>query len=128
MVSNEDMNDKLKEIYDDPNIGLGLGIVSFYKIVKDKYIGIIKDDVEIFKKNQTVYQITRERRKGINKPIITTYPNERWSIDLVDMELYEKQNNGYQQILTVIDYFTKYVWAEALKDRTSETIKNAMIK
>ena len=44
------------------------------------------------------------------------------------MELYEKQNNGYQQILTVIDYFTKFVWAEALKDRTSETIKNAMIK
>ena len=32
------MNDKLKEIYDDPNIGLGLGIVSFYKIVQDKYI------------------------------------------------------------------------------------------
>ena len=128
LVSNEDMNDKLKEIYDDPNIGLGLGIVSFYKIVKDKYIGIKRDDVEKFLKNQTVYQITKEPRKGINKPIITTYPNERWAIDLVDMELYEKQNNGYQQILTVIDYFTKYVWAEALKDRTSETIKNAMIK
>ena len=40
LVSNEDMNDKLKQIYDDPNIGLGLGIVSFYKIVKNKYIGI----------------------------------------------------------------------------------------
>ena len=128
LISNEDINDKLKEIYDDPNIGLGLGIVSFYKIVQDKYIGIKRDDVEKFLKNQTVYQITREPRKGINKPIITTYPNERWAIDLIDMELYEKENNGYQQILTVIDYFTKYVWAEALKDRTSETIKNAMIK
>ena len=128
LISNEDMNDKLKEIYDDPNIGLGLGIVSFYKIVKDKYIGIIRDDVEKFLKNQTVYQITKEPRKGINKPIITTYPNERWAMDLIDMELYEKQNNGYQQILTVIDYFSKFVWAEALKNRTSETIKNAMIK
>ena len=128
LISNEDMNDKLKEIYDDPNIGLGLGIVSFYKIVKDKYIGIIRDDVEKFLKNQTVYQITKEPRKGINKPIITTYPNERWAMDLIDMELYEKENNGYQQILTVIDYFSKFVWAEALKNRTSETIKNAMIK
>ncbi len=74
LISNEDMNDKLKEIYDDPNIGLGLGIVSFYKIVKDKYIGIKRDDVEKFLKNQTVYQITREPRKGINKPIITNHP------------------------------------------------------
>ena len=81
----------MKEIYDDPNIGLGLGILSFYKIVKDKYIGIKRDDVEFFLKNQTVYQITRELRKGINKPIITTYPNERWAIDLIDMELYEEK-------------------------------------
>ena len=50
LISNEDMNDKLKEIYDDPNIGLGLGIVSFYKIVTDKYIGIKRDDVENFLK------------------------------------------------------------------------------
>ena len=110
LISNEDMNDKLKEIYDDPNIGLGLGIVSFYKIVTDKYIGIIRDDVEKFLKNQTVYQITKEPRKGINKPIITTYPNERWAMDLIDMKIYEKQNNGYKHILTCIDYFTKYVW------------------
>ena len=48
LISNEDMNDKLKEIYDDPNIGLGLGIVSFYKTFKDIYIGIKRDDVDIF--------------------------------------------------------------------------------
>ena len=128
LISNEDMNDKLNEIYNDPNLGLGLGIVSFYKFVKNKYIGIIRDDVEKFLKNQTVYQITKEPRKGINKPIITTYPNERWAIDLVDMKIYEKQNNGYKYILTCIDYFTKYVWTEPLKDTKSESVKNAMIK
>ena len=41
LISNEDMNEKLNEIYNDPNLGLGLGIVSFYNIVKHKYIGII---------------------------------------------------------------------------------------
>ena len=80
LVSNENMNDKFLEIYDDPNLGLGLGIVSFYKIVKDKYIGITRDDFEKFIKNQTVYQITKEPKRGINKPIITTYPNERWPL------------------------------------------------
>ena len=30
LISQEDQTQKLKEIYDDPNIGLGLGITSFY--------------------------------------------------------------------------------------------------
>ena len=49
-------------------------------------------------------------------------------MDLIDMKIYEKQNNGYKYILTVIDYFTKYVWAEPLKDTQSLSVKNAMIK
>ena len=127
LVSNEDQANKLKEIYDDPNIGLGLGITSFYKLIKDKYIGITRDDVEKFLKNQTNYQLTKQPQRGINKPIIATYPNERWAIDLVDMAHYEKQNHdGYNFILTCIDYFSKYVWAEALKDKLSETIRIAM--
>ena len=77
LVSEEDQNKKLKEIYDDPNIGLGLGITSFYKLVKDKYIGITRDDVEKFLKSQTNYQSTKEPHRGINKPIIATYPNQR---------------------------------------------------
>ncbi len=47
-VSEEDQINKLKDIYDNPDIGLGLGITSFYKLVKDKYIGITRDDVEKF--------------------------------------------------------------------------------
>ena len=60
LVSEEDQTNKLKEIYDNPNIGLGLGITSFYKLVKDKYIGITRDDVEKFLKSQTNYQLTKE--------------------------------------------------------------------
>ena len=112
LVSEEDRDNKLKEIYDDPNIGLGLGITSFYKLVKDKYIGITRDDVEKFLKNQTNYQLTKEPQHGINKPIIATYPNERWAIDTVDMKYYEKQtNDSYKHILMCIDYFSNmYGW------------------
>ena len=127
LISEEDKTKKLKEIYDDPNIGLGLGINSFYKIVIDKYIGITRDDVEQFLKNQTNYQLTKEPHRGINKPIISTYPNERWAIDLVDMQFYEKEtNDGYKFILTCIDYFSKYVWAEPLKNNQATTIKDAI--
>ena len=127
LVSEEDQTQKLKEIYDDPNIGLGLGITSFYKLVKDKYIGITRDDVEKFLKSRTNYQLTKEPHRGINKPIIATYPNQRWAIDLVDMQYYEKQtNDGYKFIITCIDYFSKYVWAEPLKNNQAISIRDAM--
>ena len=103
LIPEEDLKEKLEQLYDDPNISLGLGINSFYKIVISKYIGIKRDDVEEFLKNQTVYQLTRDPIKGINKPIITNYPNERWAIDLVDMEVYENQNKGNKYIITCID-------------------------
>ena len=127
LISQEDQANKLKEIYDDPNIGLGLGITSFYKLVKDKYIGITRDEVETFLKSRTNYQLTKEPHRGINKPIIATYPNQRWAIDLVDMKYYEKQtNDGYKSILTCIDYFSKYVWAEPLKNAQAISIRDAM--
>ena len=127
LVSEEDQTNKLKEIYDNPNIGLGLGITSFYKLVKDKYIGITRDDVEKFLKNQTNYQLTKETHRGINKPIIATYPNQRWAIDTVDMQFYEKQtNDGYKHILTCIDYFSKYVWAEPLKNNQAISVRDAI--
>ena len=43
------------------------------------------------------------------------------------MQFYEKQNHdGYKFILTCIDYFSKYVWAEALKNNQAETVMNAI--
>ena len=45
LIPEEDLKEKLEQLYDDPNIGLGLGISSFYKIVISKYIGIKRDDV-----------------------------------------------------------------------------------
>jgi hypothetical protein len=46
--------------------------------VKDKYIGITRDEVETFLKSRTNYQLAKEPHRGINKPIIATYPNQRW--------------------------------------------------
>ena len=128
LVPEEEKTEKLQGLYDDANIGLGLGIISFYRVVINKYIGVNREDVEKFLKNQTVYQLTLEPHKGVNKPIITSYPNERWAIDLVDMNSYKDHNGGYRYILTCIDYFSKYVWAEGLKTNTAESVSQAMEK
>ena len=41
-----------------------------------------------------------------------------WQADLVDMQAYASKNEGYRYILTVIDVFSKYGWAEAIKTKT----------
>ena len=75
LISQEDQANKLKEIYDDPNIGLGLGITSFYKLVKDKYIGITRDEVETFLKTScfTLLQcatFTANIYENFRKPVL----------------------------------------------------------
>ena len=48
-----------------------------------------------------------------------------WQADLVDMQAYSTKNEGYRYILTVIDVFSKYGWAEAIKSKTDKDIQEA---
>ena len=60
----------------------------------------------------------------VNRPIIAKYPNHRWAADLVDMGYYSADNKNFKWILTIIDFFTKKVFAYALKNKEAETIRN----
>jgi len=70
--------------------------------------------------------MTRNTHHIINKPILASVPNERWAIDLVSMERYAGQNKNYIQILTCIDYYSRYVWAVPLKNKESKDVAIAM--
>ena len=79
------ISSKLKELYDDPKIGVGLGIRSFYNKVIDHYLGIKRETVRQFIIDQEPYQLRRQPDRPVNKPIIGQYPNQRWAVDLVDL-------------------------------------------
>ena len=64
-----------------------------------------------------MYQLTRNTHHIINKPILASAPNERFAIDLIDMNRYESQNKHYRYILTCIDHYSRSVWAVPLKIR-----------
>ena len=69
--------------------------------------------------------MTRTTRHHINRPIRASQPNERWAIDLIDVgENYIHGGNRY--ILTCVDYFSRYVWAEPISNKTSITVRDAM--
>ena len=68
-------------------------------------------------------QVTKFRRQRI----IPLNKDETWSADLIGKSSLSKYDNNYKFILTVIDIFTKYVWAVPLKNKSGLSITNGFI-
>ena len=128
ILSTGEKENILGKMYNDDKIGIGIGVKPFYNKVADQYVGIGKIKVGNFLNDQSSYQITKPEPKVVNKPIITTYPNQRWNIDLIDVAMYASKNNNCKYILTVIDNFSKYVFAIGLKEKNAKSILDGMKK
>ena len=133
VIPDENKENKLKELYDDPKIGIGMSQTSFYQKVQQFYLNIKRDEVGAFIKKQGAYQLTtRTQPIVINKPFIAEYPNHRWATDLIDVNYWGKYNKigrtEQKYILTVIDYFSRYVFAVPLPNKEALTIVNAFKK
>ena len=126
VVNKNDIQDVLKKCYEDPVMSAGNGIYKFYSKICKKYVGIKLKDVKLFLPNQQFYQLAKHDSHHINKPILVDRPNERWAIDLVDMNKYKSHNNIYRYILTCIDYFSKYCWARPLVHKKSTDVRDAL--
>lgn len=136
----------LKQIYDDPVLGVGAGIKTLYRYIVSKFLGIRRTDVDAFLKSQKVYGLTRPLKHVINKPIYAAAPNNHWCIDLVDLGRYfnakkpvdaaaaaaedagndNLANKGFRYILSCIDVNTRYCWAEPLKYKDAAGVRDAM--
>ena len=66
--------------------------------------------------------VTRKfQRRTVNVNSI----DEIWAADLIDMQVFSKDNNGINYLLTVIDVFSKFVWIVPLKRKTGQEVANA---
>ena len=126
VVPESKVQETLQREYDDPVVGLASGIKSFYNKLSQKYLGIKRKHIEDFLKKQQPYQLTKNKPRVINRPHVALYPNHRWAADLIDVKLYEGYNKQRKYILTVIDFFSKKVFAKPLLNAQSESIKNAL--
>ena len=59
------------------------------------------------------------RKRYSTRHYITSGINHQWQVDLVDMQAYARDNDGFKHILTVIDMFSRRGWAEAVKSKTT---------
>jgi len=60
--------------------------------------------------------------------IIVSGIDDQWQADLIDLTKLKKFNNGHTFMLIVIDVFSKFAWAEPLKNKTSKSILKAFAK
>jgi len=124
--------EKIQEIYDDIQRGLGVGLGSFYHQITLSYLNIPKQMTDSFLKKQGDYIVGRVPHKLVNKPITSKVCNERWGIDLIDMEAYynPRVNGQNKYILTAVDYFSGRVFARPLLNRNNNnanpTLSNAL--
>jgi hypothetical protein len=123
----DEINMTIRAEYGDMKKSLGIGPDKFYEVIRDTYGNVSRKAIREFLKNEPNYQVTRQYRKVVNKPVLAKRVNERWMIDLVDLNQFQGSNNGYRYILTCVDVFTRYLWCRALKLKEANLVRDAMV-
>ena len=68
-----------------------------------------------------------------SKPLKTYYPTKKinvyhiddsWSLDILDLKVYDPENNrGHRYVLVIIDSISRYGWTIPLKNKNAQLIK-----
>lgn len=61
-------------------------------------------------------------KKFAKRKIVTLGIDDLWAADLVIMDKYSSENDGYKYMLNVIDTFSKYAWSEPLTRKAGKDV------
>ncbi|XP_054290522.1 uncharacterized protein LOC129005599 [Macrosteles quadrilineatus] len=64
-------------------------------------------------------------KKFPKRKIVTLHIDDLWAADLVIMDKFFRENDGYKYMLNVIDTFSKYAWSEPLLRKSGVEVTNA---
>lgn len=67
-------------------------------------------------------------RKFRKRRVIVYGIDEIWGADLVDMQAFAKDNDGFRFLLSVIDVYSKYGWLVPIKDKSGKSVADAFEK
>ena len=68
------------------------------------------------------------RKKFERRKVRVDGLNHIWCIDLLDMKSYHAQNKGYKYILVAIDFLSKRIYCEPLKNKTGQSVHDGLLK
>ena len=122
------MSEILKNIYYNASNPASYGTArNLYNAAKTSIPGLTIEQVNDWLSGELTYTLHRPIRKNFKREkILVNHPNEQFQADLVDMQEFSKQNNGFKYILTIIDCFSRYAFAVPVKNKTGMEIRNAL--
>ena len=127
IVHMDEVEETVKAEYDKlpPNIARD----TFFDYLQKRFVGISRRALERFLKLQPSYQKSRGRiTQSLAKSIVLSKPFQRCLIDLIDSSKVSKEGNQFPFTLTCIDGFSKFVYAEALRNKEQSTVEKAFAK
>ena len=122
-MADADKNKLLRELYYDPDDGF-MSTSNLYKDAHAKDPSITTKYVTEWLNKQTSIQ-THKKGKLWNS-YIADHPLQQVAVDLADYSKSTKFNDGFAYIWVGVDYFTKFVFAKALKNKTTPELTEAL--
>lgn len=99
------------------------------QFIKSEKNAVPEDDLSVQDKLIRAHEIFKPVRKKFRKRhIVTLGVDDLWAADLIIMDRYMKENDGFKYILNVIDTFSKFVWSIPLKKKNGKLVANAFEK
>jgi transposase InsO family protein len=124
----------LRQHWANPKTGLRGAETTFLQL-SETYIGLSRRWIEQQLNREKGFQEMKPYRKRIVvNPIITTAPRQHWQMDLMDYHAVEFDNvkegthSTYKWILTVIDVFSKFAYAQPLVDKTEGSVLEGLME
>jgi len=124
-IKPNDKNNIIKELYDKY---LFTGIQKFYDTVRQKgYIGISRNDITDFLRNQTNHQlIFNKNKKKVANHIHYSKSYSQFQVDLIDLNAYNHRH--YRYILNLQDEFSRKIWIAKLTKKDLTSVQEALSK
>ena len=113
------MEDELKSIYYDPSHPASFSSVQkLLAAVRKRFPNTAEEQVKYWLSNQKAYTLHKQKRRNfVRNPVVADVVDNTWQADLVDMQMFKRENDNFGYILTAIDVLSKYAFTVPIKTK-----------
>ena len=98
------------------------GAARLYDAARRSGLQVTRAEVTDFLRRQETRQLFAAPPRS-NGRVTAPRLDSTWQVDLIDFKQMDpKQNDGYRVALVVVDVFSRFVWATALRQKTQEVV------
>ena len=114
----------LDKLFNDPKTGF-VGEEKLFRRAKTYDRNITRKKIKQYLKENEIHQVFQKPQKKRGTPKLHGKIGH-YQADLTFLTKYKKQNSNFHILLNVVNINTKYAYVEALKNKTTEMVLNAL--